>query len=303
MFLASGEAKYIDVMELALYNSVLSGVGLSGTDYFYTNPLQRWSEMPVDLRWSRSRVPFMTCFCCPPNVVRTIAEANRYAYGKSDRTIWVNLYGGSTLETMLADGSRIRLEQKTNYPWDGEISITVVDCDPVPVRLKLRIPGWAESGALSIDDARVDVATEPETYATLERVWRPGTTIHLRIPMSPQLVESHPLVEETRNHVAVKRGPIVYCLESIDLPEETLLSGIRIPSDMSLEPHFEANLLQGVTVLKGTASSRPIGDWNGKLYRGFSQSNAIPIPMTFIPYYAWANRGESEMSVWLPLDH
>ena len=100
-----------------------------------------------------------------------------------------------------------------------------------------------------------------------------------------------------------KRGPIVYCLESIDLPEETLLSDIRIPSDVSLEPHFEANLLQGVTVLKGTASSRPTGDWNGKLYRSFNQSNAIPIPMTFIPYYAWANRGESEMSIWLPLDH
>ena len=154
MFLSSGEAKYIDVLELALYNSVLSGVGLSGTDYFYANPLQRWDEMPVDLRWSRSRVPFMTCFCCPPNVVRTIAEANRYAYGRSDGTIWINLYGSSTLDTMLADSSRIRLEQRTDYPWDGEIRITVLECGSTPVRLKLCIPGWAKSARLEVDGRR-----------------------------------------------------------------------------------------------------------------------------------------------------
>ena len=122
MFLASGEAKHIDVLELALYNSVLSGVSLSGTDFIYTNPLRQSKVAPVKLRWSGGRVPFVTSFCCPPNVARTIAEVNGYAYGKSDNAIWVNLYGSSTLDTKLANGSHVRLEQHTDYPWDGKSS-------------------------------------------------------------------------------------------------------------------------------------------------------------------------------------
>jgi DUF1680 family protein len=303
MFLASGDAKYVDVMELALYNSVLSGVGLSGTDYFYTNPLRQHDTAPVQLRWSRTRVPFVTSFCCPPNVVRAVAEVNGYTYGKSDGTIWVNLYGSNTLDTTIAGRGRIRLEQKTDYPWDGEISITVLESGSAPIRLKLRIPGWAESARLKVDGAPVNVTTIPGTYATIERTWRPGTTIDLQIPMPPQLLESHPLVEETRNHVAIKRGPVVYCLESIDLPQGTSLADVRIPSDIELEPRFDARLLQGVTVLKGTAVTRPAGGWKGKLYREFRRSGAVPVPVTCIPYYAWSNRGRSEMTVWLPLDY
>jgi hypothetical protein len=303
MFLASAEAKYVDVLELALYNSVLSGVGLGGTDYFYTNPLRQHDTLPVELRWSRTRVPFMTCFCCPPNVVRTIARANGYAYGKSDRAVWVNLYGSSTLDTTVRGAGRIRLEQKTNYPWDGDIRITVVKCDSAAIGLKLRIPGWAESARLEIDGSPAEVATMPGTYATIWRTWKPGTTIDLRIPMPPRLLESHPLVEETRNHVAIKRGPVVYCLESNDLPPGTSLADIRIPSDIELEPRFDAELLRGVTKLNGTVVSRPAGDWKGKLYREFKRSDAAEVSTTFIPYYAWSNRGRSEMTVWLPLDH
>lgn len=302
MFLASGEAKYIDVIELGLYNSVLSGVGLNGTNYFYTNPLRQMHTMPVDLRWSRTRVPFMTSFCCPPNVVRTIAEVSGYAYSRSKGAIWINLYGSSTLDTTLADGRRVRLEQKTNYPWDGEIRITLRECPSTPVRLKLRIPGWAKSAKLKVHGAPAKVAATPRTYATIERTWRPGTTITLQIPMQPELIESHPLVEETRNHVAIKRGPVVYCLESIDLPRGAPLADIRIPRDMKLDPRFDAELLQGVTVLRGTVVSRPSGSWKGRLYREFKRSDAVPTLATFIPYYTWSNRGPSEMSVWIPLD-
>ena len=303
MFLASGEAKYVDVMELGLCNSVLSGVGLSGADYFYTNPLRQYDTAPVQLRWPRTRVPFMTSFCCPPNVVRTVAEVGGYAYGKSDGTIWINLYGSSTLDTTVPRGGRIRLKQKTDYPWDGDVCITVVECDPISIGLKLRIPGWAKSAQLKVDGEPVDVPAHPGTYATIRRTWRPGNTILLQIPMPPQLLESHPLVEETRNHVAVKRGPIIYCLESIDLPRGMSLADIRIPSNIKLEPHFDAELLQGVTVLKGTVVARSSGSWKGKLYREFTRSDAVPIPITFIPYYTWANRGRSEMTVWLPLDY
>ncbi len=169
MFLASGEAKHIDVMELALYNSVLSGVSLNGTDFFYTNPLRVSEAAPVDLRWSRTRVPFVTSFCCPPNVARTIAQVSGYAYGKSDNTIWVNLYGSNTLDTRLANGSRVRLEQRTEYPWDGKVQITIAECDAEPMELKLRIPGWATSATLKVDGEPVATELTPGTYASLER--------------------------------------------------------------------------------------------------------------------------------------
>ena len=149
MFLATGEARYVDVLELALYNAVLSGVSLDGTNYFYVNPLRQVEPLPTKLRWSRTRVPFVTSYCCPPNVLRTIAEVNGYAYSKTDDAIWVNLYGGNTLSTKL-DGKPLKLTQTTNYPWDGRVRITIDECPTDEFALKLRIPGWAESA----DDSR-----------------------------------------------------------------------------------------------------------------------------------------------------
>jgi DUF1680 family protein len=231
-----------------------------------------------------------------------VARVNGLAYGKSDGTVWINLYGSGTLDTTLDDGSRFRLEQKTNYPWDGEIQMTVLTSCSSPMRLKLRIPGWAESARLTVDGASADVAIVPGTYATLRRAWRAGTKLHLHIPMPPQLLESHPLVEETRNHVALKRGPVVYCVESTDLPKDTSLADVRIPSDIQLEPRFDPELLGGITTLEGTAMTRPTGDWQGKLYRPLERPKDVRIPIRFIPYYTWSNRGPAEMSVWLPLD-
>ncbi|TWU49238.1 aceric acid hydrolase [Rubripirellula reticaptiva] len=302
MFLASGEAKYIDVMELALYNSVLSGVSLNGTGFFYTNPLRVSEAAPVDLRWSRMRVPFVTSFCCPPNVARTIAQVSGYAYAKSDNAIWVNLYSSNTLDTKLRSGSRVLLEQRTEYPWNGKVQITVVECPAQPMELKLRIPGWAKSATLKVDGESVATELTPGTYASLERTWKPGTVIELNLPMPVQLIESHPLVEETRNHLAVKRGPIVYCLESIDLPKGTSLAEVRIPADVNLQSRFDADLLQGVTVLEGEFAFLGTGDWPDKLYREFKRPDSTPIPATLVPYFTWSNRGASEMSVWLPLN-
>lgn len=302
MFLASGEAKYIDVMELAFYNSVLSGVSLNGTDFFYTNPLRVSEPAPVDLRWSRMRVPFVTSFCCPPNVARTIAQVSGYAYGKSDNAIWVNLYGSNTLDTRLRSGSRVQLEQRTEYPWNGKVQITVAECPAKPMELKLRIPVWAKSATLKVDGESVATELTPGTYASLERTWKPGTVIELNLPMPVQLIESHPLVEETRNHLAVKRGPVVYCLESIDLPKGTSLAEVRIPADVNLQSRLDADLLQGVTVLEGEFAFLGTGDWPDKLYREFKRPDSTPIPATLVPYFTWSNRGASEMSVWLPLN-
>ncbi|HEY3392560.1 MAG TPA: beta-L-arabinofuranosidase domain-containing protein, partial [Lacipirellulaceae bacterium] len=120
MFLATGDARFVDVMELALYNAVLSGISLEGTDYFYVNPLRHIEPLPTQLRWSRRRVPFVTSFCCPPNVLRTIAQVNSYVYSKTADAVWINLYGGSVLSTEL-NGEPLKMTQETNYPWDGRV--------------------------------------------------------------------------------------------------------------------------------------------------------------------------------------
>ena len=302
MFLNSGEAKYVDVMELALYNSVLSGVSLDGEDFFYTNPLRQQNDAPVKLRWSRTRVPFVTSFCCPPNVVRTVASVNGYAYGVSDNTVWVNLYGSNALDTELPGGGKLRLQQQTNYPWSGDVQLKVVECDSKPFVMRLRIPGWAKSATLTIDGKPTKVSLKQGSYAAIHRSWRPGTTIDLSLGMPAQLIESHPLVEETMNQVAVRRGPIVYCLESNDLPSDVAVASVRMPRDGKWKPRFDAKMLDGVTVLEGTLVSREIGDWNEKLYREFIRSESNRFVGKLIPYFAWSNRGQSEMTVWLPLD-
>ena len=302
MFLNSGEAKYVDVMELALYNSVLSGVSLDGKDFFYTNPLRQQDNAPVKLRWSRSRVPFVTSFCCPPNVVRTVASVGGYAYSVSENTVWVNLYGSNTLETDVPGRGKLRLKQETNYPWSGNVQLKVVECeDSKPLTIRLRIPGWVKSARLAVDGKPTSVSLNPGTYAAIENRWRPGMVLELSLDMPAQLIESHPLVEETMNQIALKRGPIVYCLESNDLPKDVTLSSVRIPIDGEWKPRFEATMLEGVTVLKGTLVSRETGDWNGKLYREFKHSESSRFSGTLIPYFVWSNRGPSEMTVWLPL--
>ncbi|MCB1096845.1 MAG: glycoside hydrolase family 127 protein [Verrucomicrobiae bacterium] len=302
MFLVTGEAKYMDVAELALYNSVLSGVGLNGKDYFYVNALRQTDPLPAELRWKRLRVPFVTSFCCPPNVVRTVAQVNGYAYAKSDDTLWVNLYGGNTLTTTLADDNKVTLTQESNYPWEGKIRITVPQCGSKPFTLQLRIPGWTTEASILLNGSALQTPCAPGSYTAIRREWKPGDTVELNLSMEPQLIESHPLVEETRNELAIKRGPIVYCLESNDLPEGVRLSNISIPTDIQLEPRYTTDLLDGVTVLEGNVIVRTETDdtWDGKLYRTFKQREAHPVAARFIPYYSWANRGRSEMSVWLP---
>jgi DUF1680 family protein len=210
MFLLTGEAKYIDVLELALYNSVLSGVSLSGVDYFYVNPLRQTDPLPVALRWSRTRVPFVTSYCCPPNVLRTIAQANGYAYARAadEEAVYVNLYGSGTLAIKFA-GAPFRLRQTTEYPWAGRVQITIDSCPADEVALHLRIPGWAIDATLRVNGEPVDADLTPGTFAELRRAWTPGDVVELELPMPATLLEANPLVEETRNQVAVKRGPIV----------------------------------------------------------------------------------------------
>jgi DUF1680 family protein len=299
MFLATGRGQFMDVVELALDNSVLSGGGLDGTNYFYVNPLRQLNTLPTPLRWPRGRVPFLSSFCCPPNLVRTIAESANYAYAKSGDTLWVNLYGGSVLDTMIGDKRKIRLTQETDYPWNGRVRIIINRCDNSPFALKLRIPGWAQSASVRINDGPADNSPEPGTYYELRRTWKPGDFVDLDIPMPVEVIQANPLVEDDLNQVAIKRGPMVYCLESTDLPRGVDVMQIRVPTDVTWAARYDQRLLGGVVALDCTLMAQPTGDWNGRLYREVAPSQIRPVKTQLIPYCVWDNRGKSEMSVWL----
>ena len=300
MFLATGQARFADVAELALYNSVLSSGGLDGTNYFYVNPLRQLNPLPTELRWPRTRVRFLSSFCCPPNLVRTLAESADYAYARSDEAVWVNLYGSSVLDTTIGNGRKVKLTQETEYPWNGRVRITVNECDGAPFALKLRIPGWAPNASIRINNRPGDSSPIPGTYFELRRAWQPGDFVDLDIPMSVEVVEANPLVEDDLNQVAVRRGPVVYCLESSDLPPGVGVIQIRVPANVQLAARYDRRLLGGVVVLDGTLLRQPADGWNGRLYRATADSPAQPVRTRLVPYSVWANRGPSEMSVWLP---
>lgn len=299
MFLASGEARYVDVMELALYNAVLSGISLDGTNYFYVNPLRDLEPLPVKLRWSRTRVPFVTSYCCPPNVLRTIAEVGGYAYSKTDDSIWTNLYGANRLSTTLR-GQPLKLTQQTRYPWDGRVQIAIDECPAKEFGLKLRIPSWADSASITVNGKAASLKAAPGTYAELRRRWKAGDSVELELPMAARLMEANPLVEEARNQVAIKRGPIVYCLESVDLSKGLRVQDVVMPTNSKLSARYDAKLLDGVVVVEASARVKQSPEWAGQLYRPLRGSAEREIDARFVPYYGWSNRGASEMSVWLP---
>ncbi|HWP40365.1 MAG TPA: glycoside hydrolase family 127 protein [Tepidisphaeraceae bacterium] len=300
MLQITGESRFGDVIEQTLYNGILCGISLNGVAFFYTNTLRQLNPMPVELRWPRQRARFMSCWCCPPNVVRIIAEAANFAYAVSDRGVYVVLYGSNELDTSLPDGSPIRLTQQTHYPWDGTIRIRVEQVPAAECSILLRIPGWAKDASIRINGRDSAAGPVPGTFCELRRTWARGDLIELMLPMPPRLLEAHPYVEEARNQVAVMRGPIVYCLESTDLAPGVRVLEVLVPADVELVPQ-RSDVLGGAVVLHGRAIAQPAGDWNARLYRDLAATPATQIPLTLIPYFAWGNRGESEMTVWLPL--
>ncbi len=307
MLALTGEAKYAEVMERVLYNSMLSGIGIDGRDYFYTNPLRRSDGQPLLSNDSAARWPDTTsaspvhCFCCPPNVARTLAELSGWAYGVGRDAVWVHLYGGSVLDSRLPGGGEIRLIQETRYPWEGRVTIKVEKAPAKELALMLRIPGWAKGAAIQINGQTAGIDIQPLSYVALRRRWAAGDVVQLDLPMEPVLVEAHPLVEETRNHAAVMRGPVVYCLESVDLPVGTKLDDVRLPRQPSWRVRHDAGLLRGVTLLEMEGVALSSSPPPTSLYRPLPASSMTRVPLRLIPYYAWANRGPSEMTVWIPL--
>lgn len=308
MLEVTGDARYADLFEQSLYNGVLSGIGLEGKTYFYVNPLRKSADFAWPMRWSRTRTPnIKSSFCCPPNVVRTIAEAQNYAYSLSKDTLWVNLYGASALDTAWTDGSRIKVRQETEYPWDGAVKLTIEEAPQREIAVRLRIPGWLHEGAASLRVNRqpVDVKLTPGAYAQVKRLWKAGDTVQLTLEFKPALVEANPLVEETVNQVAVKYGPLVYCIEANDLPTGVKLGDVALAIDPARR-QFKTEPAQISTAhllaLDVTAFQLQRPGWRaGELYREVAAEPLHSINVRFVPYFAWGNRGDTDMSVWVPV--
>lgn len=301
MLQTTGEAKYAEIVETCLYNSVLSGVSLDGKRYFYTNPLRISNDLPYTLRWPKERMEYISCFCCPPNTLRTVCQAQNYAYTVSKEGIWCNLYGGSELETALADGSKVKLTQVTDYPWDGAVLLTIEQAPKKKAfSLYLRVPEWCDHATLKVNGEVVKTNLSADSFAEVNRIWKKGDKVEFVMDMTVKLLESNPLVEETRNQTVVKRGPLVYCLESIDIEGGQPIDDVLIPTDIQLTPKKITIDGSPIVALEGTARLLPRNSWKDTLYREVSQTSK-PVNIRLIPYYAWGNRGKAEMTVWMPL--
>ena len=288
MFQTTGDAKYIDNIENELYNGILSGISLDGKDFFYTEALRRTKEFPYVMRWPKHRQRYISCFCCPPNTLRTLCEAQEYAYSINKDTLWVNLYGQNTL-TM----KDLEVEQETNFPWDGHVKLTIKKAKGLQT-VKLHKPGWA-------DHYSVKVNGEPVSMEIV-RKWKKGDVIEVNFDMRTRLIEANPLVEEAKNQIAVMRGPVVYCLEGQDIQGGYRINDIAIPAHVQFTEQKMTISDHEMTVLEADVPLVNKDTWsNDELYRELAPAPKQTVRIRLIPYYAWDNRGIDDMSLWLPL--
>ena len=291
LFQTTGDGKYIDNIENELYNGILSGISIDGRDFFYTEALRRTKEFPYVMRWPKHRQHYITCYCCPPNTLRTLCQAQEYAYtlgnGSAD-TLYVNLYGQNTLKT-----KDLEITQETNYPWDGEIKLTVKKAKKLSTII-LHKPDWCDKYSVKVNSEQADLA--------ITRKWKKGDIIELCLDMRPRLIEANPLVEEAKNQVAVMRGPIVYCLEGQDILGGYRINDIALNSDIELKEVKMSIADHDFIALEGEAKLVNNQQWNNQtLYRELAKSPETKVKIRLIPYYAWDNRGIDDMSLWLPL--
>ena len=300
MLAATGEARYADVVERALYNGINSGMSLDGTLYCYRNPLA-FDPSGGD----KIRNPWYDTTCCPPNLERTFASLPGYFYSTSRDGLYLHLYDNSQLDWHLEDGTGLKVVQNTKYPWGGMAEINVAPTKPTEFIFYLRIPGWSDGTQVEINGKPVPGATAGQ-YLALRRRWSSGDVINVKFNMTPQVIEANARVVDDYARVAVQRGPLVYCLEQLDQPAGVPLYDISLdlrPKDASqFQEEFEPNLLGGVTVLKHVGAATQQSSSGSKLYYRYTSDSAPtrPVALQFIPYYAWANRAPTPMQVWTP---
>jgi uncharacterized protein len=299
MLLALGESRFADTMERALYNGINSGMSLSGTLYCYRNPLESTGE--------KIRNEWYDTTCCPPNLERILASLPGYMYSTSAQGVYVNLFHASTLDWHLENGTAIRIAQQTEYPWKGAVDIAVDPARTAEFSLFVRIPAWSDGTTVALAPPEPFAARQetpkPGEYFEIHRRWQPGDKVHVEFAIAPRLVRANPLVREDAGRVALERGPLVYCLEQPDQPGFNLFDASLLDDGSSFAGSFQPDLLGGVVVLKhrGSVVDRPFS--GEPLYVPFDQQIERPgkvVALTFIPYYAWANREQSGMEVWVP---
>lgn len=300
MLQITGDAKYADIVELALYNSVLSGMDLEGEKFLYNNPLNVSNDLPFHQRWGNEREGYIALSnCCAPNVTRTVAEVGNYAYNISKEGLYVNLYGSNQLKTKSLSGEEIEIEQQTNYPWDGKITLKIVKVPKDLQTFFLRIPGWSQNAEVSVNNTKITDKIVSGTYLQLNQKWKKGDVIELNLPMPVELMEANPLVEEVKNQVAVKRGPLVYCLESDQLPSKVSVNDVAL----NLKSNFATNNFilnnRNLVSIDAEAVINSNNSWNKTLYKPLSSKDATVVPVKLIPYFAWGNKGKGEMTVWM----
>jgi DUF1680 family protein len=301
MLAANGEAKYADVIERALYNGINSGMSLDGTLYCYRNPLA-FDPSGGD----KIRNDWYDTTCCPPNLERTFASLPGYFYSTSAEGLYAHLYDNSTLDWHLENGIALKVHQKTNYPWDGTVEISVTPASPADFTFFLRVPGWSDSAQVSVNGKAVSGAT-PGQYLPIRRKWAAGNAIRLKFNMAPQLLESNSQVIENSGRVAVQRGPLVFCLEQIDQPDGIALKNVALALGSNptgdFQEEFRRDLLGGTMLLRHPGAVFAESDSRSGLYFRYSAAapKSKPVRLTFIPYYAWANRTATPMQVWTPV--
>ena len=306
LFLLHGEAKYYDVLERTLYNGLISGVSLTGDGFFYPNPLASAGQ--------HERQPWFGCACCPSNISRFIPSLPGYVYAVRDDgeagapSVYVNLYLANQA-TLVVGGRTVTLSQQTDYPWDGDIALTVDKNRAGTFALKLRIPGWVRGQvvpsdlytysdgrrlnvACSVNGHSVDATPTADGYLTITRRWKKGDRITLHLDMVPRTVRANDKVEADRGMMAVERGPLVYCAEHADNAFD--VTAVRL----SPAPQFRL----GETQIAGTRVQTIEADLQTTESASQGPADARAQRLTLIPYYAWCHRGPGKMSVWLSVD-
>jgi DUF1680 family protein len=296
LFLATGDGKYIDVMERGMYNNALSGVAAAGDRFFYVNRLASAGD-GRDERWQHASLE-----CCPPNLVRFLARMPGFIYAQGpEGAVYVNLYVSSGAAFTVA-GRKIDLAVESDMPWGGSSRITVAADSSVQGTIKLRMPGWTRNqvapgglysylarsdrrATLAINGTRISSTPDLKGYVTLDRLWKNGDVIEVELPIETRWIKADGRVRANRGRMAVERGPLVYCVEGHDVPDGQALTLLFDPA-RELKPEVDPALLGGCTVLRTEARS---------LARPSSPARAV----TLVPYYLWANRGRAEMNVWL----
>jgi DUF1680 family protein len=301
MLTATGDAKYADVIERALYNGINSGMSLDGTLYCYRNPLA-FDPSGGD----HIRNPWYDTTCCPPNLERTFASLPGYFYSTSKDGLYLHLYDNSQLDWHLEDGTGLKVAQKTNYPWDGTAEIAVTPAKPTEFTFYLRIPGWSNGTQVAVNGKLVSGVT-PGQYLALARRWSPGDEIHVKFGMTPQVIEANRRVVEDYGRVAVQRGPLVYCLEQLDQPDGVALFDVlldmRHEAASPFQEEYRSDVLGGIVMLKHMGAVYEKSSSGGGLYYPYTANTPKnrQVELRLIPYYAWANRAGTPMQVWTPI--